>query len=99
VSERQSGTDAAAEVSGGGAGLRAAALTIDVFADVVCPWCCIGEGRLARVLADVEERRPGLVVERHWRPFQLQPQLPPGGVSWAELVRGRSGGEMALSNA
>ncbi len=54
---------------------------IDVVSDAVCPWCWIGkrhlEGALAR-LADEGER-----FEVHWRPFQLNPDMPPGGVERA----------------
>ena len=65
-------------------------LTIDVFADVVCPWCWIGEQRLAKALAE----RPELAVERRWRPFQLQPEMPRGGRPWADIVREKFGGEV-----
>ena len=65
-------------------------VTIDVFADVVCPWCWIGEQRLAKALAE----RPALAVERRWRPFQLQPEMPPGGRPWSEIVREKFGGEV-----
>ena len=50
-------------------------MTLDVYADVACPWCYIGEAHLAEAL----RQRPGLAVERRWRPFQLQPDLPPEG--------------------
>ncbi len=63
-------------------------LAIDVFADVVCPWCYIGERRLERALA----RRPDLQVTRRWRPFQLQPAMPAAGIPWAEFVRTKFGG-------
>jgi predicted DsbA family dithiol-disulfide isomerase len=49
---------------------------IDIVADVVCPWCWIGKRRLERALA----QRPGLVVTRSWRAFQLHPDLPNEGV-------------------
>ncbi len=63
-------------------------MLIDVYADIACPWCYIGERRLARALA----QRPELPVERHWRPFQLQPGLPPAGLPWAEFVQSKFGG-------
>jgi predicted DsbA family dithiol-disulfide isomerase len=66
----------------------AAGLAINVFADVVCPWCYIGEKRLERALA----QRPGLQVTRRWRPFQLQPSMPDAGVAWADFVRSKFGG-------
>ena len=63
-------------------------MLIEVYADIACPWCYIGERRLARALA----QRPDLPVERHWRPFQLQPGLPPAGLPWAEFVQYKFGG-------
>ena len=38
------------------------------------------------------DARPDLRVERHWRPFLLQPDLPKGGVAWAEFVGPKFGG-------
>ena len=67
-------------------------MIIDVYADIVCPWCYIGERRLERALAS----RPDLQVERRWRPFQLQPHMPKPGLPWADFVRRKFGG---LANA
>ncbi len=63
-------------------------ILIDVYADIACPWCYIGERRLARVLAE----RPELRAERRWRPFQLQPGLPAAGLPWAAFVEQKFGG-------
>jgi predicted DsbA family dithiol-disulfide isomerase len=62
-------------------------VAIDVFADVVCPWCYIGERRLQRALA----RRPGAITRR-WRPFQLQPHMPREGIAWPDFIRTKFGG-------
>lgn len=62
---------------------------IDVYADIVCPWCYIGEKRLEKALA----MRPDLSVERRWRPFQLRPEMPESGLPWAEFAREKFGGE------
>ncbi len=64
-------------------------IQIDVYADVVCPWCYIGEKRLERTL----EQRPDLTVERRWRPFQLRPEMPEGGLPWREFAMDKFGGE------
>jgi predicted DsbA family dithiol-disulfide isomerase len=64
------------------------ALSIDVFADVVCPWCYIGDRRLERALA----QRRGLAAVRRWRPFQLQPHMPRAGIPWPDFVRTKFGG-------
>ena len=63
-------------------------MVIDIYADVVCPWCYIGKRRLELALAE----RPGLEVERRWRPFQLQPDLPASGEPWAAFVQRKFGG-------
>ena len=67
---------------------------LDVYADIACPWCYVAEARLEQALA----LRPGLEVTRHWRPFQLQPQLPPEGLPWRSFAERKFGGwERALT--
>ncbi len=63
-------------------------MTIDVFADIACPWCYIGERRLFAALAE----RPHLEATVRWRPFQLQPQLPPEGLPWRPFAEQKFGG-------
>ena len=62
------------------------ALTIEVVSDVVCPWCYLGEKRLELALAD--EAGP---VELRWRPFQLDPTIPQGGLDRAEYMERKFG--------
>jgi predicted DsbA family dithiol-disulfide isomerase len=61
-------------------------LTIDVVSDVVCPWCYLGEKRLEAALAD--ESRP---VAVRWRPYQLDPTIPAGGLDRAEYMEKKFG--------
>ena len=56
---------------------------LDIYSDVVCPWCLIGKRRLERALT--ETPRDGLVVR--WRPFQLNPDLPAEGIDRKEYLR------------
>lgn len=63
-------------------------MIIDVYADVVCPWCYIGLQRLEQTLA----QRPDLDVERRWRPFQLRPEMPTSGQPWDQFVDEKFGG-------
>jgi predicted DsbA family dithiol-disulfide isomerase len=49
-------------------------LQIDLFADVVCPWCFLGSERLERVLAEL-----GRVAVVTHHPFFLDPNAPPEG--------------------
>lgn len=70
-------------------------MKIEVFADVVCPWCFVGEERLAKALA----LRPGLGAEVRWRPFQLRPEMPEGGLPWREFAVAKFGGEERMRAA
>ena len=63
-------------------------ITVDVYADIACPWCYIGEARLDEALA----QRPELDVALSWQPFQLQPQLPPDGLPWRFFAERKFGG-------
>ncbi len=47
-------------------------MIIDIWSDVVCPWCFIGKRRLEKALSLFEHRDQ--VVIRH-RAFQLQPEI------------------------
>ena len=49
-------------------------LQIDLFADVVCPWCFLGHQRLERVLESLGQ--PARVTHR---PFMLDPNTPAEG--------------------
>lgn len=51
-------------------------LTIDVVSDVVCPWCYLGKRRLALALAEAD----GGPIAVRWRPYQLDPSIPAGGL-------------------
>ncbi len=67
-------------------------LVIEVTSDFVCPWCFIGEARLARAL---EEVAPGMAVEYRWRPYELKPDQPKGGVDRQAYMAERFGAEKA----
>ena len=60
--------------------------TIDIGSDVVCPWCYLGEKRLEAALA--EEAGP---VEVRWRPYQLDPTIPEGGLDRKEYMAKKFG--------
>jgi predicted DsbA family dithiol-disulfide isomerase len=46
---------------------------IEIWSDVVCPWCYIGKRRIESALADFGHADE---VEVHWRSFQLDPGAP-----------------------
>ena len=53
------------------------AIALDVVSDVMCPWCYIGKRRLERAVAAMATT----AVEIRWRPFQLDPNIPQGGMA------------------
>jgi predicted DsbA family dithiol-disulfide isomerase len=58
-------------------------LVIDVVSDVVCPWCYIGKRRLEAALKGDAQIR--------WRPFQLDPTIPPEGLDRQAYMRAKFG--------
>ena len=63
-------------------------LKIDVFTDVVCPWCLVGSARLDAALANLPDD-VDVVVENH--PFYLDPTVPPEGLDVGEMLRAKYG--------
>lgn len=63
-------------------------LKIDVFTDVVCPWCLVGSARLDQAIAELPDDIE-VVVENH--PFYLDPNTPPEGVVVADMLREKYG--------
>ncbi len=50
-------------------------LTVDVYSDVICPWCFVGKRRLEKGLA-----LAGKFATVRWHPFELNPDMPREGV-------------------
>src|SRR4029453_930313 len=50
-------------------------MQVEVWSDVVCPWCYIGKRRLETALEQFPHRDQ---VEAVWRSFQLDPSVPEG---------------------
>ena len=53
---------------------------LDIISDPVCPWCYLGAASLMRALGEHAGPHP---LALHWRPYQLDPSLPPEGVDRA----------------
>ena len=63
-------------------------LKIDFVSDVSCPWCAIGLSALEQALS----RMAGEVTaELHFQPFELNPQMPPGGQDITEHLTQKYG--------
>lgn len=68
---------------------EANAITVDVVSDVVCPWCFIGQKRLDKAVAAAG----GIEVHIRWRPFQLDPTIPPQGKDRREYMLAKFGSD------
>jgi Predicted dithiol-disulfide isomerase involved in polyketide biosynthesis len=62
-------------------------LHLDVIVDVVCPWCFLGKRRLDAAIGELDD----LDIEVRYRPFQLDPSIPPEGIEREEYVIGKFG--------
>lgn len=71
-----------------------AAIPIDIVSDVVCPWCYVGKRRLDKAIAMVPDVR--LVLR--WRPYFLNPGMPPAGMSRAEYLMMKFGGAQEIDD-
>ena len=56
-------------------------MKIDFVSDIACPWCAVGLGALEQAL---EELKSEVKADIHFQPFELNPQMPPGGEDLAE---------------
>mgnify|MGYP003583760406 FL=1 len=63
-------------------------LRIDIWSDVVCPWCWIGKHRLRTALASLTERE----VDIRWHVFQLDPESDDTPVPLREAYEQKFGG-------
>lgn len=62
-------------------------VVVDVYTDVVCPWCYLGTERLDRVVASIPEMA---VTYRH-HAFFLNPDVPEAGVELAPMLEQKTG--------
>jgi predicted DsbA family dithiol-disulfide isomerase len=63
-------------------------MLVEIFSDLVCPWCYIGKRRLERAL----EERPGTILQKRWQPFELNPDLPAAGMDRMAYLAAKFGG-------
>jgi predicted DsbA family dithiol-disulfide isomerase len=68
-----------------------AALHIDIYSDVICPWCYVGKRRLERALKTWD----GVPVDIRWRPFQLNPTMPHNGMDRRQYLDAKFGSSAA----
>ena len=74
-------------------------LAVDIWSDVMCPWCAIGYTQFAKA---VDQLAGEIDVEVRWMPFELNPDMPQEGkpqVQHLAEVYGRSAEEVGTMQA
>ena len=65
-------------------------MRIDIWSDVVCPWCWIGKRRLQAGIALLGAEAPD--IEIHWHPFLLDPEADATPVPLRDALAAKFGG-------
>ena len=52
-------------------------LNIEIYSDLICPWCYIGRRRLEAGIKLLDASEPPNIL---WRPFELNPEMPKAGL-------------------
>lgn len=63
-------------------------IRLDIISDIACPWCYVGKTYLDRAL----ESHPDHPFEIEWHPFQLNPNMPAGGMDRVTYLETKFGG-------
>ena len=66
---------------------------VDVVSDVMCPWCLIGKRRLEKAISATSDLDWTVI----WRPYQLDPTLPPEGKPRQQYLDEKFGRERATA--
>lgn len=65
-------------------------MKIDIYSDVVCPWCWIGKARLMQALAELGDEAKDVRIQ--WRPFLLDPDADATPVPLRQAYARKFGG-------
>ena len=62
-------------------------IVVEMFADIICPWCLIGERRLA----EAAKMHGGVELKLRWRVFLLNPNMPAHGMDRQDYINQKFG--------
>lgn len=68
-------------------------IPLDIISDPICPWCYIGKSHLDKAV-ETKGLQP---FDIFWRPFQLNPDMPEGGMSRKQYLEAKFGADRAVS--
>ena len=66
-----------------------APMKIDFVSDIACPWCAVGLASLQQAL---NRSADAVQAALHFQPFELNPDMPPGGEDMTEHLMRKYGG-------
>ena len=72
-------------------------LSLEVWFDLICPWCLIGKRQLEQALAAFRQMHPEHPVTVHWRSQPLLPDIAPQGLPFREFYLRRLGSAEAVA--
>jgi len=70
--------------------------TIEIVSDVSCPWCVIGYRALKSAIDELDMSDS---IQISWKPFELNPSMPPEGQDRTEHIRQKYGLSAAQAQA
>lgn len=70
-------------------------MKIEVYSDMVCPWCRIGKKNMSDAI-EVWYEQTGQTVEVNYHAYQLDPTLPPEGLPFNSVMEKKMGGAERL---
>lgn len=59
---------------------------VDIVLDIVCPWCWLGAAYFHKAVKQYNGK-----VELNWRPYMLDPTVPPEGVPYRQYMKNKFG--------
>lgn len=66
--------------------LKTPPIYVDIVSDVICPWCWLGAAYFQKAAKQYKGK-----VDLSWRPYMLDPNVPPEGVPYREYMKSKFG--------
>ncbi len=71
-------------------------MRIDIWSDIMCPWCLVGWGKLQQALGQLEGE---IAADVRWHAFELNPEMAPEGEERTAHIARKYGRTMDQSKA
>lgn len=71
-------------------------MKVEIWSDVVCPWCHVGLARFEEAIRRLGWDGQDIQIE--YRPFELDPRVPPGGVDLTDYLKAKFGPNASIAS-